>query len=372
MIHTYVAFEPGVDSDGTDYGMLLLDRVDAKLDPLHAEAEALHQSIIAGMQEGVIVQGRGGEILSSNHAAERILGLSADQLRGLTSIDSRWRPVHEDGSPFPGEDHPAMVALCTGRPQQGVVMGVHKPDDSLAWIRVNSQPIRLAPAAPHHAVVTTFLDITEERRLLSELRAQREQLALVLEGNDDGSWDWEIPTGKVAFSRRWAGMLGYRLEQLAPELSTWERLTHPEDLPRATAAVQAHLAGHTPAYECEFRMRHQNGDWLWILDRGKVVQRAADGSPLRAAGTHTDITARRLADEAMQAMAAANEKLVIELRLALDRVRTLTGLLPVCAWCKSVRNDQGYWQRLEEYLTEHTEARCTHGLCPTCSRRVLD
>lgn len=371
LLSTYVAFEPGVDQDGRDYGMLLLDRVDAELEPLHGEAEALHQTIIAGMHEGVVVHGRGGEILNCNHAAEQILGLDADQLRGRTSIDPCWRAVHEDGSPFPGEEHPAAVTLRTGLPQHGVVMGVHKPDGELVWIRINSQPIRLAPAAPHHAVVTTFLDITEERRPVHELRAQREQLALVLEGNDDGSWDWEIATGRVAYSRRWAAMLGYQIEELAPDLSTWERLTHPEDLALATAAVQAHLAGDTPAYEFEFRMRHKNGEWLWILDRGKVVQRAADGTPLRAAGTHTDITARRRADERLQVLARANEELVDELRAALERVRTLSGLLPVCAWCKSVRNDQGYWQRLEEYLSEHTDARLTHGLCPACSGQVL-
>ncbi|MBZ0152660.1 MAG: PAS domain-containing protein [Planctomycetes bacterium] len=371
LLSTYVAFEPGVDEHGNDCGMLLLDRVDAELEPLPGEAEALHQTIIASMHEGVVVQGRGGEILSCNQAAERILGLSADQLRGRSSIDPRWRSVHEDGSPFAGEDHPAMVTMRTGVPQEGVVMGVHKPDGSLAWLRIHVQPIRLAPSAPHHAVVTTFLDITEERRLLHELRAQREQLALVFEGNDDGSWDWEVPTGRVAFSRRWAGMLGYQLEELAPELSTWQRLTHPEDLPRAMAAVEAHLAGQTAAYEAEFRMRHKNGDWLWILDRGKVVQRAHDGAPLRAAGTHTDVTACRQADERLQALARANEELVAELRSALDRVRRLSGLLPVCAWCKSVRNDQGYWQHLEDYLSEHTDARLTHGLCPTCSGQVL-
>ncbi len=366
----YVAFEPGRDADGREFGVLLLDRVNVPKELVTSEIEARYQSVVAAMQEGVVVQARDGSIQSCNDAACAILGLTADQMRGRTSIDPRWRSVREDGSPFPGEEHPAMVVLRTGQPCVGVVMGVHKPDGSLAWIRINGQPIRLAPEVPPHAVVTTFLDITEERRLLHELRRRGELLSLVVEGAHDGFWDWDVPSGHVNYSPRWAAMLGYDVAELEPSLATWERLTHPDDVPATMALVQAHLDGSSPFYEAEFRMRTRAGDWVWVQARGRLVERSTDGKPLRIAGTHIDVTARREAADRMRAMARANEELVAELRTALERVKVLSGLLPVCAWCKSVRNDQGYWQRIEEYLVDHTDARLTHGLCPNCSGRV--
>ena len=371
-VPVYVAFEPIREADGGEHGVLLLDRVDTPL--LSApipEIEAQYRSVFAAMQEGVVVQDRGGQILSCNASAERILGLTADQMRGRSSVDPRWRAVQEDGSPFPGEAHPAMVTLRTGQPCSGVLMGVLKPEGTMAWIRISAQPIRMAPTVPHHAVVATFLDVTEERRLAAEARRRGEQHALVLEGANDGFWEWDVPRGHVSYSPRWASILGHDVVELAPDFSTWEQLTHPDDVPVAMAALQAHFAGDTTFYEAEFRMRSKPGAWVWILARGKVVERDAAGRPLRVAGTHTDVTGRRETELSLRELVRKNDDLVQELRFALDRVKTLAGLLPVCAWCKNVRNDQGYWQRIEEYLSEHTDAKLTHGLCPTCSGRVM-
>ena len=217
LLEVEIRFDPMLSGTGAEFGVMTIV---GGFDALGVEAEARYASVIGAMQEGVVVQGLDGAIQSCNAAAMRILGLPEDQLCGRTSIEPRWRAVREDGSPWPGENHPAMVALRTGQASSGQVMGVHRPCGSLAWISINSQPIRLVAGGPHHAVVTTFVDVTEQR-------------------------------------------------------------------------------------------------------------------------------------------------------LAQERVRRLSGLLPVCAWCKSVRNDQGYWQQIELYLSENTDARPTHGLCPDCSGRVM-
>jgi len=86
------------------------------------------RNVLESLSEGVVIQDQKGRIVLCNAAAERILGLTADQLAGRSSIDERWRAVHPDGSAFPGEAHPAMVTLKTGQPQRAVVMGVCKPD----------------------------------------------------------------------------------------------------------------------------------------------------------------------------------------------------------------------------------------------------
>ena len=365
-----IDFETLSDGNGGSIGTLRL--APSELDPTPSmEVEARYHSVVAAMQEGVVVQALDGRILACNPAAERILGLSADQICGRSSVDACWRAVHEDGSPFPGDLHPAMVTLRTGQAMSRVVMGVYQPSGVLTWIRINSEPIRIAPDAPHHAVVATFVDISDERLLQAEVSSRVEQLAMVLEGTNDGFWDWHVPSGRATFSARWESMLGYAPGELPGDLSTWSRLVHPEDMPNTMRVLQPHLRGETPFYESEQRMLTKDGRWLWVLARGKVVERAADGTAIRAAGTHTDVTSRREAETRLQNALKDNQALVTELREALERVRTLAGMLPVCAWCKSVRNDQGFWQQIEHYLEEHTDAKFTHGLCPDCSDRML-
>ena len=123
----------------------------------------------------------------------------------------------------------------------------------------------------------------------------REQLQLALQGADLGTWDWHIPSGHVVFNERWAEMLGYTLDEIAPDVSAWEQLVHPDDLPAVQEVLQAHLDGRTEYYETEHRVRHKDGRWIWILDKGRVIERELDGTPLRACGTHLDITARKTA-----------------------------------------------------------------------------
>lgn len=128
------------------------------------ESEERYRSVIAAMQDGIALFNADGTIYACNAAAERILGLSADQIKGRTPYDPRWRAIHEDGSPFPGDTHPPIVTLRTGKPCFDVVMGIHKPDATLTWISINSQPlIRLNETTPY-AVVASFEDITDRKR----------------------------------------------------------------------------------------------------------------------------------------------------------------------------------------------------------------
>ena len=144
------------------------------------ESEHRFEAVISAMAEGVVAHDASGAIVACNTAAERILGLTADQIRGRTSLDPRWRAVHEDGSPFPGEDHPAMVVLRTGASQWNVIMGIHRVDGSLGWIRINAEPIRKGDGSVRGAVAT-FDDITEERRRTEELRASEAKFRAYVE-----------------------------------------------------------------------------------------------------------------------------------------------------------------------------------------------
>ncbi len=131
------------------------------------------------MTEGLVLQARDGRIIEANSAAESILGLTRDQLLGRTSFDPQWETVREDGTRLPSEEHPAMVTLRTGRPVRGLVMGVRDPGAGLRWISVNSQPIVGADGTVS-AVVTTFIDITAQRRAAEELRSARSHMHAIV------------------------------------------------------------------------------------------------------------------------------------------------------------------------------------------------
>jgi PAS domain S-box-containing protein len=153
-------------------------------------------------------------------------------------------------------------------------------------------------ALAHQVVMQLELrrQITERSAAEERLRESEARLQRVLEGSNDGFWDWNIATGDVQYSASFASMLGYTLDELAPRISTMEMLVHPDDRQRVRFELESQLDGQTPQYASEHRMRHNNGDWLWLLARGKVVERNERGLPLRMAGTHTDISTRKRAE----------------------------------------------------------------------------
>jgi eukaryotic-like serine/threonine-protein kinase len=136
-----------------------------------------YRSVIAAMQDGIVVVDAYGSIRTCNASAERILGLSAEQIIDRTARDPRWRAIHADGSPFPSDSFPVAVTLRTGQPCSNVIMGVYKPDDTLTWISINSEPAFEADGTTLGGVVASFEDITERRRLEEALQQASSKLA---------------------------------------------------------------------------------------------------------------------------------------------------------------------------------------------------
>jgi len=151
-------------------------------------------------------------------------------------------------------------------------------------------PVEL-PGGP--ANVWLCRDVTGRIERERALAQTTERLELALEGAELGVWDWNIETGDVAFDERWAGMLGYGVDELDHRLETWERLVHPDDFERAWNEIEAHFEGETEIYRCDHRLETKSGEYRWIRDIGRVVDRDAEGEPLRAAGVHQDITERK-------------------------------------------------------------------------------
>jgi len=141
----------------------------------------------------------------------------------------------------------------------------------------------------------------KRKQVEEELRESKERMELALQGADMGMWDWDVRTATVVTNDRLVEMLGYSMGEIGPRLSAWKKCIHPDDLPRVDEAMSVHLEGPTAFYELEYRMQSRSGDFIWILDRGRVMERDAAGKALRMSGTHLDITQRKLAEQALQA-----------------------------------------------------------------------
>ncbi len=186
---------------------------------------------------------------------------------------------------------------------------------------------------------------------------------LVLDTAELAWWDQSFTTGRVERSPRWAEMLGYAPGEIEGRLDAWTGLVHPDDLPHVREVAARHENGELPEFEVEHRMRAADGSWRWILNWGRVVQRDPEGRPVRAVGVHLDITRRKRAE-------LERERLISRLERALTEIRTLRGILPICAHCKRIRDDRGYWEQLEVYLREHADLEFSHGLCPDCANEL--
>jgi PAS domain S-box-containing protein len=254
------------------------------------------------MDQGVVLQSADGAIVDANPAAERILGVSLEQLQGRTSMDPRWQSVDAEGQPLDGSDHPSMRALRTGKDVRGVVLGViHPGENETRWLRVDAHLGQRDEAGRPEIVYAIFSDITSERRANQALAEREERLSLVLDATGEGVWDFDVASGLVRHNRRWCQMLGLDDSFLAHPMEVFAARLHPEDLPLVMARIERVLGGgEGDDYFSVHRMVRIDGSVLWVEDRGRVVSRSVDGAALRVVGSVTDITERHRIEETLR------------------------------------------------------------------------
>ncbi|NTV70209.1 MAG: PAS domain S-box protein [Azonexaceae bacterium] len=168
---------------------------------------------------------------------------------------------------------------------------IHK-NGHLVYTRLAVSHVR-KPEGSLDYVVAMVEDISDRKRSELALESSEKQLRFVLEGSELGFWDWDIAAGKVDRNERWAVMLGYTHSEIQHTVMQWTDFIHPEDRERAWDSIKAVIEGRSNMHRLEYRMLHKDGSIRWILDQASVMQRDADGRPVRMCGTHTDITARK-------------------------------------------------------------------------------
>lgn len=154
----------------------------------------------------------------------------------------------------------------------------------------------------------TMLDSLVASR--AELAENEKRWVLALESAGLGVWDWNVTTNKVYFSHLWKSMLGCADDEVGNDLSEWASRVHPEELDQCYVELNRHFSGETPAFRHEFRMLRKDGSWCWIFVQGTVFEREASGKPLRIIGTHTDITAHKAAEAALQTSEARARQII--------------------------------------------------------------
>jgi PAS domain S-box-containing protein len=180
-----------------------------------------------------------------------------------------------------------------------------------------------------NGVLLNYHDITERKQAESVLETERRRLADVIEGTNVGTWEWNIQTGETIFNEHWAEIVGYTLKEISPvSIKTWERFSHPLDLKISNQLLEEHFNGEIEFYEFEGRMRHKNGKWIWVQDRGKVSTWTDDGKPLILSGTHQEITERKQAEEQIKASLKEKETLLQEIHHRVkNNMSVISGLL---------------------------------------------
>jgi PAS domain S-box-containing protein len=220
-----------------------------------------------------------------NTAYEKLTGLKNVVGRRLTEI-----------MPGVAESNPEFFEKLLGVAETGV------PERFECYFPELNQWFDNAIYRPEEGFVVSIIDnITVSKLAVQESREREERYSATINASGVGTWDWDLQTGDVVFNDRWFEIVGYIREELSSSnVQTWHDLVHPEDLTHINDCLQKHFSGESAEYELECRMRHKNGKWIWVLDRGQVLSRNSAGEPLRMLGTLTDITVRKHAEAALK------------------------------------------------------------------------
>ena len=260
-------------------------------------SEEHHRVLTETMLQGVVHHDADGTIIAMNPAAEHILGKAREQFLGSSSTGEEHDTIREDGSLFPGVEHPAMVALRTGQPVAGVVMGVFNPKvDAFRWISIDAVPLFRPGENRPYQVYAVFEDITERKRAEEALREREARLLEAQEVASLGFYVLDIATGRLTSSPVLDRIFGIPADY-ERTVDGWANLVHPDERQEMLDYLLKEVVGEKKPFDREYRIvRYGDKQVRWVHGLGRL-QFNKDGQPVSMLGTIQDITERKQAEE---------------------------------------------------------------------------
>ena len=323
------------DTQGRPVGTVAVNRdITARM---QAEQVAHHyeqrlRRLIEQSRDGISLIDEKGRLIEWNPAMESITGMPAEDVLGQFIWDVQFRlGFPEEQTP---ETYQQLKSMLEDALQRGQAAWFGKlaeraflsPSSGSRYLQSITFPI---PTESGFMLSSISRDITERRQMEVAVQESAKRLEMVMEGSQLGYWDWNIRTGEVHRNQRWAEMLGFTLREIERTITQWDDLLHPDDRALAWKSIQEHLEGLTERHVCEYRLRARDGTYKWIRDQARIVERDAQGLPLRMSGTHTDITEQKQAQDLirmrLRLMQFAEKHSLNELmQTALDEVEAIT------------------------------------------------
>jgi PAS domain S-box-containing protein len=186
-------------------------------------------------------------------------------------------------------------------------------------------------------------DVTERKRMEEALRESEERFRMATQAANEAIWELDVASGCVSWSENFTRFYG-RTQNGGSSIGWWLNRLHSEDRERVVSSLNSALSGRATSWDCEYRFRKPDDSWATVYDRA-LIARTVDGKATRVIGAMLDTT---------------------ELHVTRQQLKVLSGLLPICAVCKKIRDGDGTWHVMESYIHTHSEAKFSHGLCPEC------
>ncbi|WP_050590871.1 MULTISPECIES: PAS domain S-box protein [unclassified Mesorhizobium] len=303
-----------------------------------AESEQRFRRAMEDSAIGIAIVGLDGRIHETNPAFAAMLGYSKQEIEALTF----FQITHPDDVQIGRETMDGMRA--------GTVNAFHfekrylRKDGTPVWAHLAGSVIRDEKSGSPLYLVSQIEDIDARKQSEARIAEAETRWNFALASAGQGVWDLDMRKGGTTYSATWVKMLGYADGELDGDPDRWLAMIHPDDRENVAEADRAHLEGRTPFFEAEFRMRHKDGHWVWILDRGKTLERDKDGRLVRAIGSLTDITQRKQTEESLIVSAAmlADEK---------ERLRVTLQSIGDAVICTDAANRITFMNPVAEKLT---------------------
>lgn len=268
------------------------------------KTEQKFRNLFNSGNDAILIHDLSGKIIDVNETTLRMYKVKKKNISKYSIVDDL------SSSENPLEELPKLwEKVFDGKPQEFEWKAKRPNDGSKFDVQVNLKKVIFGNS---ELILATVRDITERKKMQKQLKENEDRLSKVMLAANDGMYDWNIKTNEVYYDSRYYTMAGYEPNEFPHKFNEFEKRIHPEDLESVLKLAKEHLSGKIERFRIEFRFKRKDGKWMWILGRGKIVERDDKGNPIRMVGTHRDIETRKKTEKELSEYQEHLEEIVEE------------------------------------------------------------